>query len=131
LNESSDGSDEADTSASNSKGADSKKLEEQYVPAPTDVNILKQPCSICMEPFKTIWHEKTQQPVWMDAIKVGNKYYHASCYNDLTKASASGLNNSPNAKRTGGTTRGYGYGGSARNTPDPILGKRKYEGAPA
>ena len=44
----------------------------------------------------------------MDAIKVGERTYHATCYDE--------------AKRDGGANSMQ-----QRNTPDPVLGKRKNE----
>jgi pre-mRNA cleavage complex 2 protein Pcf11 len=108
-----DGEEMTSISSPNSKAA--KKAEEQFVPAPTDVSLLKLPCSICMEPFKSVWHDKSNQPVWMDAVKVGSKYFHASCFEDLNRGKVV----SPSGRKG----RGMGTG-----TPDPVLGKRKYEG---
>jgi pre-mRNA cleavage complex 2 protein Pcf11 len=106
--------------------------EEQFVPAPTDVVMLNAPCSICMEQFKSVWHAKTQQPVWMDAIKVGDKYYHASCYSEVNRGTAGAAASIQNSWQGGGgaiSRNGAGIGGdSSRNTPDPILGKRKFDG---
>lgn len=54
-----------------------------------------------------VWKEEVQDFVWIDAIKIGSKVYHASCYSDL--------------KRDGGNTP------SRISTPDSVLGKRKAE----
>jgi pre-mRNA cleavage complex 2 protein Pcf11 len=66
-----------------------------------------------MEQFRSVWHAKTQQPVWMDTVRVGDKYYHASCYQEVKGKGGKHLKN----------------GDSARNTPEPVLGKRKFDGA--
>lgn len=50
--------------------------------------------------------------MWPDATKVGEKIYHASCYQEAFK---DGGNN-------GGNTPSY-----ARGTPEPVTGKRKAE----
>jgi pre-mRNA cleavage complex 2 protein Pcf11 len=71
-----------------------------------------------MEQFKSVWHAKTQQPVWMDTIKVGDKYYHASCYQEVKEKSTRGK-----------VSASIRNGGSARETPERVLGKRKFEGA--
>ena len=69
----------------------------------------------------------------MDAIRVGDKYYHASCYSEVNRGNAGPAANVQNSWMGGGgvaTRNGYGggVGDSARNTPDAILGKRKFEG---
>jgi pre-mRNA cleavage complex 2 protein Pcf11 len=89
--------------------------EDIFVALPSDSAKLNEPCSICMEQFKSVWHVKTQQPVWMDTIKVGDKYYHKSCYDEVRgkKGKASGLRN----------------GESSRESPGPVLErKRKFDG---
>jgi pre-mRNA cleavage complex 2 protein Pcf11 len=62
-------------------------------------------CRICMDEFKKDYID--EQWVWLDAIKVGDRYYHASCYTEATKDAASSRVN--------------------RATPEPVLGKRKAE----
>jgi pre-mRNA cleavage complex 2 protein Pcf11 len=54
------------------------------------------------------WLDDAQEFVWMDAVKIGDRIYHASCYSE--------------AKRDGGNTPLY-----TRGTPEPVLGKRKNE----
>lgn len=56
--------------------------------------------------------DDAQEFVWPDATKVGEKIYHASCYQEAFK---DGGNN-------GGNTPSY-----ARGTPEPVTGKRKAE----
>lgn len=46
------------------------------------------------------WLDDAQEFVWMDAVKIGARIYHASCHAE--------------AKKDGGT-------------PEPVLGKRKNE----
>lgn len=58
----------------------------------------KNVCPICQEKFEMKWLDDAQEFVWMDAIKIGNRIYHASCHAE--------------AKKDGGT-------------PEPVLGKRK------
>lgn len=54
------------------------------------------------------WLDDAQEFVWMDAIKIGDRIYHASCHAE--------------AKKDGGSTPTY-----HRGTPEPVLGKRKNE----
>jgi pre-mRNA cleavage complex 2 protein Pcf11 len=114
-----DGTNDATTDATsrNAASATARRAEERFIPAPKEIELLHKPCSICMEPFKSIWHEKTQQPVWYDAMKVGDKYYHISCYEDLQRSMT-----------TISPAKGGRKPGSARSTPDPVLGKRKFDG---
>ena len=80
---------------------------QKVIPVPSDSTLTSIPCPICQEKFEPSWKEETQDWVWMDAIKIGSKIYHASCYADL--------------KKDGGNT-------PLRNsTPDSVLGKRKAE----
>lgn len=69
-------------------------------------------CPICQERFETVWHDEAQEWVWMDAVKIGGRIYHASCHAEASKDGGN-VNN--------------GTSSSSRNrTPDPaLLGKRK------
>ncbi|KAI0011710.1 hypothetical protein F4779DRAFT_571818 [Xylariaceae sp. FL0662B] len=89
-----------------SENAKASKL--QYVPVPDDPVLANSVCPICQEKFETRWLDDAQEFVWPDAIKVGERIYHASCHKEATK--------------DGGSTPMY-----ARNTPEPVLGKRKAE----
>ena len=51
------------------------------------------------------WLDDAQEFVWMDAKKIGERIYHASCYAEAYKDG-----NASQVKRV---------------TPEPILGKRK------
>lgn len=87
-----------------------RETEGPYVVVPTDVARRHEPCSICMESFRDTRHKETGQAVWMDVVKVGDRYYHATCWNDVNK----GGQDAAAAGR--------------RGTPEPRLGKRKFEG---
>jgi len=54
------------------------------------------------------WLDEAQEWVWMDAVKVGPRVYHASCHSEATRDRES----TP---------------GPSRDTPEPVLGKRKAE----
>ena len=84
---------------------------------PTDARLMNVPCSICQEKFEQGWDEATQQPTWIDTVKVGDKYYHASCYAEVTRGAAAVSNVS--VERTADS--------SARSTPDAVLGKRRFD----
>jgi pre-mRNA cleavage complex 2 protein Pcf11 len=51
------------------------------------------------------WLDEAQEFVWMDAKKIGDRIYHASCHAEATKD--------------------VGNAQIKRGTPEPVLGKRK------
>ncbi|KIV99945.1 uncharacterized protein PV09_08462 [Verruconis gallopava] len=104
------------------KNAAKKEVKEAFVFVPTDARYVNLPCSICQEKFEQGWDEETQQPTWRDAVKMGSKYYHASCYAEVTKGAAAATAAalaSVGMERTASS--------SARSTPDPVLGKRRFD----
>ncbi|KAI9811022.1 MAG: Phosphate metabolism transcription protein [Thelocarpon impressellum] len=82
----------------------SRAAKKQWIPVPNDPTKAKAHCPICQEKFETVWHDEAQEWVWMDAVQVGDKIYHASCHAEVTKD------------------------GSGPPAPGPVLGKRKAEG---
>jgi pre-mRNA cleavage complex 2 protein Pcf11 len=86
------------------------------IPAPTGV-LADQPCPICKEKFHSEWDEDKEDWVWKNAIKVGGKIYHASCFAETRGKVGAAGDRSKTASRSG--------------TPQPseslasILGKRK------
>ncbi|KAL7623854.1 mRNA 3' end processing factor [Parahypoxylon ruwenzoriense] len=96
-----------DTDAVSGSSA-SKAPKLQYIPVPDDPRSTSAVCPICQEKFSTVWLDDAQEFVWPDAIKVGERVYHATCHKEATK--------------DGGNTPMY-----ARGTPEPVLGKRKAE----
>jgi pre-mRNA cleavage complex 2 protein Pcf11 len=73
------------------------------VSVPQDPVIANAPCAICQEKFETQWLVEANDFVWMDAIQVGGKIYHATCWEEYSK----------------------GAGIPMPSTPDSVLGKRK------
>jgi pre-mRNA cleavage complex 2 protein Pcf11 len=98
------------TAADSTMDLSPKKPKVQYIPVPADAALKNSVCPICQENFNTLWLDEAQEWVWMDAINVGGRIYHASCYNE--------------AKRDRETTPAVKTG-----TPEPgaVLGKRKFE----
>lgn len=80
----------------------------KHIPVPSDPALANQPCPICQEKFDMVWNDEVQDFVWMDAMKIGNRVYHASCHSEV--------------KKEGGTTP------LRTSTPDSVLGKRKAVG---
>ncbi|EMR66520.1 putative mrna cleavage factor complex component pcf11 protein [Eutypa lata UCREL1] len=81
----------------------------QYIPVPDDPILANSVCPICQEKFETRWLDDAQEFVWPDAIKVGQRVYHASCHREAARDEPQ-----PPARY-------------ARSTPEPVLGKRKAE----
>ena len=77
----------------------------KFIPVPNDSVLASAPCPICQEKFDTSWNEEAQDFVWMDAIKIGSKVYHGTCYAELKKDGANTPLRTP--------------------TPESVLGKRK------
>jgi pre-mRNA cleavage complex 2 protein Pcf11 len=82
-----------------------KQAKDRYVPVPQDAAIAHAPCAICQEKFETQWLVEANDFVWMDAIQVGGKIYHGTCWEEYSK----------------------GAGIPMPSTPDSVLGKRKAE----
>jgi pre-mRNA cleavage complex 2 protein Pcf11 len=79
-----------------------KQAKDRYVSVPQDPTLQHAPCAICQEKFETQWNVDANDFVWMDAIQVGGKVYHATCYEEAV-------------------------GIPMPSTPDSVLGKRKVE----
>ncbi|KAG0157989.1 hypothetical protein PDIDSM_5501 [Penicillium digitatum] len=92
--------------ASGVDGSSKQEPPKPWIRAPNDATLRNTPCPICQEKFESTWSEDVQDWIWQDAIKIGSRVYHASCYSEVTKG--------PRQTRT--------------STPDSVLGKRKVEG---
>jgi pre-mRNA cleavage complex 2 protein Pcf11 len=79
-----------------------KQAKDRYVSVPQDPTLQHAPCAICQEKFETQWNVDANDFVWMDAVQVGGKVYHATCYEEAA-------------------------GVPMPSTPDSVLGKRKAE----
>lgn len=79
----------------------SKTPKLKWIPVPNDPVLAQSLCPICQEKFEMKWLDDAQEWVWIDAVQVGSRIYHASCHSD--------------AKRDGSVQ------------PEPVLGKRKNE----
>lgn len=78
----------------------------KYIRVPDARSGINTMCPICQERFENKWLDTDQEWVWFDAMLVGNRAYHATCYEE--------------AKRDR-------EGSTPRKTPEPVLGKRKAE----
>jgi pre-mRNA cleavage complex 2 protein Pcf11 len=102
-----DGDNTNGSGAASSSFASKPKL--QYLPVPDDPALASSMCPICREKFEMKWLDEAQEFVWMDATKIGERIYHASCHDELEAARVA---NNAQVKR---------------GTPEPLLGKRKHE----
>ncbi|GJN73349.1 hypothetical protein PLIIFM63780_007413 [Purpureocillium lilacinum] len=80
----------------------------KYIPVPDPSSGINTVCPICQERFENKWLDTAQEWVWLDAVLVGNRAYHASCHAEATRDRE-------------------GTPGVSRRTPEPVLGKRKAE----
>ncbi|KAK9476402.1 hypothetical protein V1514DRAFT_183383 [Lipomyces japonicus] len=82
-----DGSDGSGFGSGGANGQDGSGQKEdvsnRYILVSTDGAILNAPCPICKEKFKSVWHDKAEDWVWMNAQEGPNsKIYHATCLQD-------------------------------------------------
>ena len=52
---------------------------------PSNAAFAHAPCPICQEKFEPKWLVEANDFVWMDAMQVGAKVYHASCWTEYIK----------------------------------------------
>jgi pre-mRNA cleavage complex 2 protein Pcf11 len=97
-------------SKSNSAAAANKV---PYLPVPEDSSRVNSACPICQEKFEMKWLDEAQEWVWMDAVKVGERVFHASCHREAYGAAALQMQQQQVQQQ------GEGGGG--------VLGKRKAE----
>lgn len=60
-------------------------IKSKYVVVPNDPEKASLSCPICQEKFETVYHAEAEEFVWMDAIEVGDRVYHASCHAEVSK----------------------------------------------
>ena len=92
----------------NKSTASGNNKETPWVPVPEDPSQANLSCPICQDKFETVWNGDAQEWVWMDAIRVGEKVYHATCHAEVNQG-------------------GVGKTGWERGSI--VLGKRKAEAA--
>ncbi|KAL9106926.1 MAG: hypothetical protein Q9227_008112 [Pyrenula ochraceoflavens] len=121
--------DEASNTATNGlspRSAAAKNIKkEAFVKVPQDLNLRNQPCPVCQEKFDSTWSDQEQEFIWRDAIKIGQRIFHDSCYREVTKDREKGTIGGTPKIGGGGTAQGQRT--SRTSTPDSVLGKRKAE----
>ncbi|EFW98830.1 mRNA cleavage factor complex component [Grosmannia clavigera kw1407] len=78
----------AGSSLSGTGGAGAGGGKVQWIPVPSDGAGANQACPICQERFKMQWLDEAQEWVWIDAVQIGSRVYHASCHAEATKSGA-------------------------------------------
>lgn len=91
-----------DAASTNNIAKPKKQAKDRWVLQP-DAALQHAPCPICQEKFEPQWNVDANDFVWMDALQVGGKIYHATCFEEYSK----------------------GAGIPMPSTPDSVLGKRK------
>ena len=89
------------------EGAAVSDPKRRFVTVPADQVLANQPCPICQEKFIASYNDEVSDWVWMDAVQIGARIYHASCHSEIKKTSS----------RESTPVR--------IETPDSVLGKRK------
>ncbi|KAL2179897.1 uncharacterized protein P884DRAFT_275492 [Thermothelomyces heterothallicus CBS 202.75] len=84
-----------------------------YLAVPEDSSRVNSACPICQEKFEMKWLDEAQEWVWTDAVRVGDRVFHASCHRE-----AYGYGVMPLSEGGPGSGSGSGSG---------LLGKRKAE----
>lgn len=110
----------------------------QWIPVPTGGTNTNQTCPICQEKFEMKWLDEAQEWVWVDAIKIGSRVYHASCHAEASRisnnrdhpaaAAMSALMISGNRGSVGpptSTSIPTGPAAERNRHQQPVLGKRK------
>ncbi|CAK7216908.1 mRNA 3' end processing factor [Sporothrix bragantina] len=110
----------------------------QWIPVPTGSANTNQTCPICQEKFEMKWLDEAQEWVWIDAVRVGSRVYHASCHAEATRSG--NIHNNPAAAAMSAMMSGNRGSGTGPNPnmpiptgpaadrnrhQQPVLGKRK------
>jgi pre-mRNA cleavage complex 2 protein Pcf11 len=57
----------------------------KYIKAPDANSGINTVCPICQDRFENKWFDQAQDWVWLDAVLVGGRAYHASCHAEATR----------------------------------------------
>jgi pre-mRNA cleavage complex 2 protein Pcf11 len=70
----------------------------QYLAVPDDASRVNSVCPICQERFEMKWLDEAQEWVWMDAVKLGDRVFHASCHREVSGGGAGGRGTPPDGR---------------------------------
>lgn len=85
-----------------------KETKDRYVSVPQDSTLQHAPCPICQEKFETQWNVDANDFVWMDAVQVGQKIYHATCFEEYSKGAGLQMPGTPDSFKRKGVMDGEG-----------------------
>ncbi|KAK4240285.1 protein PCF11 [Achaetomium macrosporum] len=116
------------TATINTKPAAAAAAKLPYIPVPEDSSRMNNTCPICQERFEMKWLDEAQEWVWTDAVKVGERVYHASCHAEAAGA----MSTAYQYQGSSGSASGQQQQQGARRVAIPdgtagVLGKRKAE----
>jgi pre-mRNA cleavage complex 2 protein Pcf11 len=84
---------------------DMESVKKQWVLAPSSASKKKQVCPICTGGFNTELSDEAEDWVWTDAVQVGDKIFHATCYAESGKLAESLVRKRRGEDREGRTKR--------------------------
>lgn len=73
----------ADAGAGGGGGGKQGRKQLQYLAVPDDADSAEATCPICQERFEMKWLDEAQEWVWMDAVRLGGRVFHASCHREV------------------------------------------------
>lgn len=76
------GNEQAETGGGSGGGSKGRK-QLQYLAVPEDADSAEATCLICQERFEMKWLDEAQEWVWMDAVRLGGRVFHASCHREV------------------------------------------------
>lgn len=65
-------------------------LMKKYVRVPSEPSKAKSPCPICQEQFETTWNDDIEEWVYRNAVEVGGRIFHATCYSESNQGGKGG-----------------------------------------
>ncbi|KAK0704986.1 hypothetical protein B0H67DRAFT_649376 [Lasiosphaeris hirsuta] len=126
-NDSGDSPRGASAQAGGKRGGGQQQLQQllQYIAVPEDSSRVNTVCPICQERFEMKWLDEAQEWVWMDAVKIGERVFHASCHREATKDRD--REDAQAAAAAAAAAASQVQQAYQRGVPEGVLGKRKAE----
>lgn len=108
-------------------GQQNQQQQLQYIAVPEDSSRVNTVCPICQERFEMKWLDEAQEWVWMDAVKIGERVFHASCHREATKDRDREDTQAATAAAAAAAAAAAQAQLYQRGAPEGVLGKRKAE----
>ncbi|EPY51802.1 cleavage and polyadenylation specificity factor [Schizosaccharomyces cryophilus OY26] len=74
-----------------------ESIRSQYVLTPLDPIAASQPCPVCQEKFRSVWHEEAEMWVFMNAVEKDGRICHATCLQELEQSKDAKVSSSSGA----------------------------------